>query len=348
MSNPPPNQKRQRNVTSLEVHPAAEIFPMLTADGISELAVDIERNGLQMPIVLCDGKLLDGRNRLAACAMVGVDPEFVDYDGDDPVGYVVSLNLHRRHLDTSQRAMVATRLATLGHGQRQDRSIDLSTPTQAKAAEMMNVSVPSVKRARKILDKGSPELIAAVESGETTVNAAAKIIAMPRREDRLTAAAAAPKAVRDEVWKEEQRKTGGRRKRLREKQQVEEARWRAQHNTEAPIEMFPVDEIIVGIRRRVELGDIESLAKSIDSMCLINAILITNDNLLVVGARRLAAVKLLGWDEIPVSVWYGLSQQDIWRLELAENECSEDYTADELDDAQMVGDEREADSKDSA
>lgn len=54
--------------------------------------------------------------------------------------------------------MVAAKLATLGQGQRQDRSIDLST-TQDEAAELLNVSVPSLKRARTVYTNGDPILV---------------------------------------------------------------------------------------------------------------------------------------------------------------------------------------------
>ena len=325
----------------IEIHPAAEIFPMLSTSKIGDLADDIASNGLRAPIVLFEGKLLDGRNRLAACAIAGVDPEFIDYDGVDPVGFVTSLNLHRRHLSSSQRAMIAAKLAELKQGgdRRSDQTANLRVETQAEAAKKLNVSERSVSTARRIIKKGTPELVAAVASGEKSLNTAAKIITMPRQLDRMRAIEGGPSDVRLAVLKEERRKILERRERKLRKSLAEEAAWRAEHNTEAPVEMFAVDDIIVGVRRRVELGDIEALAKSIDSMCLINAIVITNDNLLVVGARRLAAVKLLGWDEIPVCVWYGLSQQDIWRLELSENTCRLDYTADELDDAQVVGEE---------
>jgi hypothetical protein len=70
--------------------------------------------------------------------------------------------------------MVADKLTTLKHGQRADRSIDLST-TQSQAAEMLNVSVPSVKRAKKVRDSGDEKLIADVESGKVTVSAAATV-----------------------------------------------------------------------------------------------------------------------------------------------------------------------------
>lgn len=108
-----------------------------------------------------------------ACNELGIEPSFREYAGDDPAGFVVSLNLHRRHLDTSQRAMVAAKLATLPKGANQHSPIGESSKTQAEAAEMLNVGKRSVERARIVLDEGTPELIEAVEQGEIAVSAAA-------------------------------------------------------------------------------------------------------------------------------------------------------------------------------
>jgi ParB family chromosome partitioning protein len=109
-----------------------------------------------------------------------------EYGGDETslVAFVVSLNLHRRHLDESQRAMVAGKLANLKHGQRADASIDASAVTQRQAAELLNVSRPSVQLAREVLDHGAPELVAAVERGEVSVSAAAQASELPIEEQR--------------------------------------------------------------------------------------------------------------------------------------------------------------------
>jgi ParB-like nuclease family protein len=88
-----------------EVHPFADKFPMLPAGQLQELAEDIEANGLLHPILLTpDGVLLDGRNRLAACQLVGVTPKFEVFEGN-PVALVVSANAKRRQLSAGQRAM---------------------------------------------------------------------------------------------------------------------------------------------------------------------------------------------------------------------------------------------------
>jgi len=173
-------------------HPAAELFPMMSASEYAGLLEDIRQNGLLEPI-LVDSKtktIIDGRNRYRACRELGIKPAFDWWDGDDPTGYVVSKNLHRRHLNESQRAMIAARIATLPHGVRSDRvdrSIDLSTQTQA--AQLLNVSTPSVKRARVVLNEGTPELIAAVDAGKVTVSKAAKAAKAAKELQALTAAA---------------------------------------------------------------------------------------------------------------------------------------------------------------
>jgi ParB-like chromosome segregation protein Spo0J len=89
-----------------EVHPAAQVFPMMTDDELDELAADIKANGQQVPIVLLpDGVLLDGRNRMEACKRAKVKPVVTTYGGGDPVGYVVSININRRHMTKGARAM---------------------------------------------------------------------------------------------------------------------------------------------------------------------------------------------------------------------------------------------------
>ena len=164
--------------TELKIHPAAELFPPMTEAEFLGLKEDIREHGQREDIVVWQGQLIDGRHRLRACRELGIEPEIAELmDETDPWQYVVSHNLHRRHLTTAQRAMVADKLASLKQGEKKpDSGIPLSQPTQAEAAAMLNVSVDSVKQARKIRKTATPETVAAVERGEITLNAAVETV----------------------------------------------------------------------------------------------------------------------------------------------------------------------------
>jgi N6-adenosine-specific RNA methylase IME4/ParB-like chromosome segregation protein Spo0J len=164
----------------LEFHPLADIFPLVEGQEFAELVADIREHGLHEPIVLFEDQVLDGRNRYRACIGAGVEPRFTVYQGDDPVSYVISLNLRRRHLDESQRAMVAAKLATLKLGDNQHSE---GLPI-GRSSELLNVGERSVARAREVLGQGAPELVGAVERGEVSVSAAADVATLPKAEQQ--------------------------------------------------------------------------------------------------------------------------------------------------------------------
>lgn len=160
-------------------HPYADIFPWIDGPAFQELKADIAKNGMLEPIVFLDGAILDGRNRYMAARELGIEYPRVEYTGDDPLGFVISHNLTRRHLSESQRAQVAAKLAKLPKGANQHTEISASSITQETAAKMLNVSVDSVQFAKKVQDQGTPELAKAVEQGKVSVSAAASIVNQP-------------------------------------------------------------------------------------------------------------------------------------------------------------------------
>ena len=168
-------------MSALEFHPLADIFPLVEGTEFDELVDDIREHGLYEPIVVFEDKILDGRNRYRACLEARVEPTFTVYGGDDPIAYVISLNLRRRHLNESQRAVVAAKLATLKDGQRADLVEGLPI---GRASEMLNVGERSVARAREVQEHGAPELIHAVEQGSVSVSAAADVATLPAQEQR--------------------------------------------------------------------------------------------------------------------------------------------------------------------
>jgi N6-adenosine-specific RNA methylase IME4/ParB-like chromosome segregation protein Spo0J len=167
-------------MNAYEFHPLANVFPLIEGAEFDELVADIRERGLHEPIVVLEDMILDGRNRYRACMAAGVEPTFTVYTGDDPLAYVISLNLKRRHLDESQRAMVAAKLATLKLGDNQHSE---GLPI-GRGSELLNVGERTVARAREVQEHGAPELVHAVEQGVVSVTAAADIATQPIEEQR--------------------------------------------------------------------------------------------------------------------------------------------------------------------
>ena len=160
-------------------HPYADIFPLLEGEAFDSLVADIKVNGLMEPITIHEDMVLDGRNRLRACKAAGVEPEFMKFDGDDPLAFVLSLNLHRRHLSESQRGMVAARVANLPHGGDRQAANLPHAVSQAQAGAMLNVSARTVRSAVAVRDHASPELVQAVDRGAIPVSVAAGLARAP-------------------------------------------------------------------------------------------------------------------------------------------------------------------------
>lgn len=142
-------------IRELSFHPLADVFPLLDENHLRELAQDIAQRGLLDPIVLHEGQILDGRCRYLACQMAGAEPRFENYVGHDPLSYVARRNALRRHLNESQRAIVAAKLAALKLGANQHSE---GLPI-GRAAAMLNVSERTVARAREVLGSGVPDLV---------------------------------------------------------------------------------------------------------------------------------------------------------------------------------------------
>jgi len=167
-------------LNNLENHKYADLFPLITGQDYDEFKSDILQNGLREPIWLYEDKVLDGRNRYRACIESCIEPRFNEYSGNDPLGFVISLNLKRRHLDTGQRSMVAGRLADMRRGDNQHTEI--SATSQAQAAKILNVSTDSVQFAKKVIDTGTQELVDMVDHGEVAVSTASIISELPEAE----------------------------------------------------------------------------------------------------------------------------------------------------------------------
>ncbi|MBB2973971.1 MT-A70 family methyltransferase [Mesorhizobium sp. RMAD-H1] len=151
-------------------HPLAELFPMIPEADRRLLADDIVTFGQRDPIILLDGMVLDGRNRQWACAFAQIEPVYEEYAGDDPLNFVLSKNLHRRHLTESQRALIAASIVDWERGLNQNTAGSANLQTR-RAAEKLSISERAVESAKRIHEKGAPELIEAIRSGKVSVHA---------------------------------------------------------------------------------------------------------------------------------------------------------------------------------
>lgn len=174
---------------SFPFHPLANLFPLLEGDDFAALVASIAANGQREAVVLHEGLVLDGRNRQRACKAAGVDCRYAMLaDGISPLQFVIDKNLRRRHLNESQRAFVAAKLANLGEGR---PTASIEAVSQESAAAMLNVSRSSVQRAAIVQAEATDEIRAAVERGQIAVSVAAKASELPADIQNQIAKAAA-------------------------------------------------------------------------------------------------------------------------------------------------------------
>jgi N6-adenosine-specific RNA methylase IME4/ParB-like chromosome segregation protein Spo0J len=172
----------------MEVHPLADLFPLMEGAAFDDLVADIKTYGLREPIWTLDGKILDGRNRYRACRELRLElapKHFLEFNPKrqgDPLAFVISMNLKRRHLDESQRGMVAARLETMKQG-RPEKDANLHV-SRDEAAAMLNVSTRTVAHAAVVRDRAAPELQRAVDQGKIAVSVAAKAAVLPAKQQR--------------------------------------------------------------------------------------------------------------------------------------------------------------------
>ena len=191
-----------------EPHEYAQVVQQMTPAEYEALKQDIAVNGLHTPVMLYDGKLLDGRHRQRACLELGMGAPAAETlpPGVDPVAYVLSANLHRRHLDASQRGWLAAQMTRLAPGRPaknpaslplfdgDDAAADTAdTPapapaapasglSQAERAAMTGVSERQVRRADAIKEATGDLLDDAISGGNVSLDDAGKALDKARQQ----------------------------------------------------------------------------------------------------------------------------------------------------------------------
>ena len=203
------------DVENIEFHQFADLFPMMQADEFSSLVENIKQHGLREKVWLFQGKILDGRNRYKACLQSGVTPEFRQFTGDEnqALQAVISWNLERRHLSSSQKAAIGVELEDLlaelerqakerqkeSGGDRKSEWYQEKSVTQkieqpiedrnersatAKAAAVLGTNRQYVSDAKK-LRQTAPEVHQQIKEGKVTISQAKKQQKQLEREEAV-------------------------------------------------------------------------------------------------------------------------------------------------------------------
>lgn len=187
-----------------QYHEVANIFPLMQGEEFEALKNDIAEHGQREPIWLAtDGRIIDGRNRHRACCELGISPKFTIWDGNGSLVYfVVSLNLHRRHLNSGQKAIIAVDILPLleveakekqkaqgsrgsegGRGKTKtldqsfDQGFERTPQATAQAAAIVGSNRQYVSEAKRLVQE-SPEVADLVRAGEITMPEAKSLAKM--------------------------------------------------------------------------------------------------------------------------------------------------------------------------
>ena len=176
----------------MNLHPLCTLFPRMAGAEFAALVADIQAHGLTQPIVTHGGMILDGGNRYAACLEAGIEPRFVEFDGDSIVSFVLSANLHRRHMTAGQQAAIVAAAQDWATAQKRGRPEKTGNVAGLQTVEKRCEVSGASERTQRMADKVSreqPELAKAVARGEMSLPAAVREVeGKPER-------APAPKAV---------------------------------------------------------------------------------------------------------------------------------------------------------
>jgi hypothetical protein len=157
---------------TMELHPLCTLFPRLAGAEFDSLKADIIAHGQREPIVIYDGKVLDGGNRYLACVEAGIEPKTIPFCGGDPISFVLSANFHRRHLSAGQQAAVVAAAQDWSRAFQQGgdriKVQPLHLDSVADRAKASGASVRTQKMADKVA-KASPDLAKQVAHGEISL-----------------------------------------------------------------------------------------------------------------------------------------------------------------------------------
>jgi hypothetical protein len=192
-------------------HPLSAAFPPMQPEELDALTSDIREHGQREAVIVFEGAILDGWHRYIACAKAGVKCVTAEHDGNDPIAFVLSRNLHRRHLTASQRAAAVVSASTWKPTGRPkaEPSSPLSTNAEmAKVAEVTPRTIQHAKAAQRAglgQDVRDGKISAKAAATKPAPSAGARKPAAPPKEEQLHTEIADLRAKLEEATDEVER-----------------------------------------------------------------------------------------------------------------------------------------------
>jgi ParB-like chromosome segregation protein Spo0J len=218
-------------VDQLLFHPLTDIFPLMKEDSFADFVRQIEEHGIQHPITIYEGKVLDGRNRALACRQIGIDCPVEEFKGADPIAFVLNENLHRRHLAPQEKGLALVKAESFrdeakkrqqegqerGRKSRHSGSLQNCSEPESDAeavqshtrdwahdaAKQAGLSPRSMYQIQTVDREGAPELIDAVKAQQVSISNA-EVLAknLSKEEQRQIVGSSSPGTIKFRVKEE--------------------------------------------------------------------------------------------------------------------------------------------------
>lgn len=170
-------------MTNLQQHPLSAAFPAMSADDFQSLKDSIMNIGVQNPVTVFEGMVIDGWHRYTAARDLGINCPSVELGDVDPRDFVMAQNKARRHTTQAQLALATTAVYAwrpMGSNQHQNRvGTECPPKSTAELAQVAGVSEKTIKQAKAVQTKAAPEVVEAVKAGEIGLPKAAAIAKLP-------------------------------------------------------------------------------------------------------------------------------------------------------------------------
>lgn len=182
-------------------HPLSAAFPAMAQQEFQELRDSIENIGVQNPIIILDGMVIDGWHRYSACLELGMDCPSVPLSAAiDPRDFVMAQNKTRRHITQAQLALATTAVyqwKPVGNPSFSQSGTECpiadQQKTNAELSEISGVGERTIKQAKAVQTKAAPEVLEAVQRGEIGLPKAAAIAQLPKEEQATAISKPLPK-----------------------------------------------------------------------------------------------------------------------------------------------------------